>query len=200
MSPLTHPIPAKWLTAYYDGELDVARRDQVEAHLPECAECRRELEGLHALSQTLGSDALDQKDLTGSADFWRRVQSQLPDRRQPAPAAARISASRLVLRWSPGIGLLVLNGAVQAGALISTALIVLAPRLWTVPAWVQWGYQLAGNTALGWLAWLVPGNTSWLGLILLSLSLSAGLAVLYLAWLGYELRHGASALYGRVMA
>jgi hypothetical protein len=32
MNRLAHPIPAEWLTAYYDGELDMARQDQVEAH------------------------------------------------------------------------------------------------------------------------------------------------------------------------
>ena len=71
MNRLAHTIPAEWLTGYFDRELDPARRDQVEAHLAQCAECRRELEGLNVLSQALACDDLPQEGLTEAAGFWR---------------------------------------------------------------------------------------------------------------------------------
>jgi len=193
----THPIPSEWLMAYYDGELDKARQKQVEAHLAECPECRRELGEMRSLSQVLGSDELPQAELTGAATFWQGVQSQLPERR---PAAAPAERHRALLRWSPGIGLLLINGLLQVAAAAGTVLLLVPSRLWSLPDWAGFGYQIAADSSLGWLAWLVPGSFSWLGLVLWWLTLSAGLAVLYLAWLGYELRYGASARYGRVVA
>jgi anti-sigma factor RsiW len=193
----THPIPSEWLTAYYDGELDKARQKQVEAHLAECPECRRELGEMRSLSQALGADELPQAELTGAATFWQGVQSQLPERR---PAAAPAKPQRVLLRWSPGIGLLLINGLLQVAAAAGTVLLLVPARLWSLPDWAGFGYQIAADSSLGWLAWLVPGSFSWLGLVLWWLTLSAGLAVLYLAWLGYELRYGASARYGRVVA
>jgi anti-sigma factor RsiW len=200
MSPFTHPIPAEWLTAYYDGELEGAQQDQMEAHLRQCAECRHELEQWNALSQTLASDQSSQVALTGQSAFWRRVQSQLPERRPARPAPAPLRARSVLLRWSPGIGLLLLNAGVQVAAVAGTALMLVPARLWIVPDWASWGYGLAANAGLGWLAWLVPGSWSGLGLIVSLLTLSGGLAVLYLAWLGYELRYGASAQSARVIA
>lgn len=200
MSQLAHPIPAEWLTAYYDGELDAARRDQVEAHLPECAECRRELANLNALSQALAADTLPPEAGIGGADFWRGVQSQLPDRRSARPAGASVSARSVLLRWSPGIGLLLLNGVAQVAAVAGTAFVLLTSAQSSAPAWEAWIYRLAADSTLGWLAWLLPAGWSGLGLFLFWLMVSAALAVLYLAWLGYELRYGAAAWSGRAMA
>jgi hypothetical protein len=48
---------------------------------------------------------------------------------------------------------------------------------------------------LGWLAWVLPAAWSGVGMFALFVIVSAGLAVLYLAWLGYELRYGAPAVW-----
>ena len=63
MSSTGHPIPAERLSAYYDGELDAARREQVEAHLNGCAECRRALADLKSLSEALSADAVPELSL-----------------------------------------------------------------------------------------------------------------------------------------
>jgi anti-sigma factor RsiW len=188
---LAHPIPAEWLTAYYDGELDAARRGQVQAHLPECAECRRELEDMNALGQALARDGLPQEAFTGPAAFWRGVQRQLPNRQPAQPALARVSTQRVLLRWSPGIGLLLLNGLVQVAAVAGTVLLLMTWQLSTPPAWAAWIYRLAASATLGWLAWLLPANWGGLGLFLFWVTVSGALALLYMAWLGYELRYGA---------
>jgi anti-sigma factor RsiW len=194
MSALTHPIPVEWLEAYHDGELDAARRDRVAAHLPGCAECRRELEALQALSRALASDDLPQASLASPAVFWRGVQSRLPDRQA---AGAPVSGRRVLLRWLPGFGLLLLNGLLQV-AVVAVAILTLIPsRLWAIPGWTGWWLPLVSSSTLGWLAWLVPGNWSALVVIFWSLTLSGTLAVLYLAWLGFELRYGAPGRYVR---
>ncbi len=200
MSRLDHPIPGEWLTAYYDGELDAARRDQVRAHLPQCAECRRELAELEALSQTLAADALPLAAGTGPVDFWRGVQSQLPDRRPAQPIRTPLSARGILLRWSPGIGLLLLNGVVQVAAVAATALMLIVSPLSGAPGWATWSSRLAADLTLGWAAWLLPAGWSGVGVFLFWVSVSAALAVLYLAWLGYELRYGDAASGGRAIA
>lgn len=48
----------EWLMkvqAFHDGELTPAERAALEAHLPSCAACRRELQSLRALSGVLAS-------------------------------------------------------------------------------------------------------------------------------------------------
>lgn len=45
-----------WISAYYDGELSGARRQQVEEHLRDCENCRSELESLQRLSTWLRLD------------------------------------------------------------------------------------------------------------------------------------------------
>ena len=200
MTPLPHTIPAEWLTAYYDGELDAARRERVKAHLAGCAECRRQLEEWSALNEALAADKLPQERLTSPAAFWRGVQARLPEQRPAQPAPTPVSVSRVLLRWSPGIGLLLLNGALQVAAVAGVALMLVPARLWAGPAWAGWAYSLAADSSLGWLAWVVPSGWSWVGVSFLSLTISAGLAVVYLAWLGYEWRYGAARRYGQVPA
>jgi hypothetical protein len=190
MNVRTHPIPSEWLTAYYDGQLDGARRERVEAHLRECAECRAELEAWNALSHALTAAPLPRADLSNPADFWSGVQARLAPR-DAAPDAP--SARAMLLRWAPGLALLALNGLLQVAAVAGTVLTAVPTRLWPAPEWLNQLYGLAGSMGLGWLAWLVPGNWIGLGVIALSLTVSAGLAVLYLAWLGYEWRYGAAA-------
>ena len=82
MSPFAHPIPAEWLTAYHDGELDARRRQQVEAHLPECPECRLELAG-------------DRSVWEGGLSGGDRIYRALPDGRTQSINALRRQHDRL---------------------------------------------------------------------------------------------------------
>jgi hypothetical protein len=129
--------------------------------------------------------------------FWRGVQAQLPAR-QPAPAArtAPVSTRRVLLHWSPGIVLLLLNGAVQVAAAAGAAYLVLAAALQWTPAWATGLLQVATGFSLGWPTWLLPANWGGWELLGFWLFVSAELAVLYLAWLGYELRYGPLATRG----
>lgn len=199
MNRLAHPIPGEWLTAYYDGELDPARREQVAAHLPKCADCRRELDELRALSRALAAGALPQAAPQAAAPgaFWRGVQRQLPMRQPTPPVLASMSAGRILLRWAPGIGLLLLNGLVQVAAAAGTLFLLATWPLATTPAWVAWIERLAAGASLGWLTWLLPGNWGGVGLVLFWLTVSGALALLYLAWLAYEWRYGAAAKVAR---
>ena len=134
-----------------------------------------------------------------------RVAAHLGECADCRQALAELGAlSQALLRWSPGIGLLLLNGVVQVLALALTGLLLLPMALvqavaWT-PAWATGLVQLAAGATLGWLAWLVPDGLSGWVLIGVWLIVSAELALLYVAWLGYELRHGPLTTFGRAAA
>jgi hypothetical protein len=98
-----------------------------------------------------------------------------------------------LLRWAPGLGLLLLNGLLQVAAAAVTAALLLAAPLGALPAWAAWLYRLTTGATLGWLGWVMPAGWGGLGLFLFWLTVSAALAVLYLGWLGYEFRYGAAA-------
>jgi anti-sigma factor RsiW len=197
MSPLAHPIPAEWLTAYHDGELEAGRRQQVAAHLAECADCRRELAELETLRQTLASAELPQAAFTSADAFWRDVQPQLPERQPARPNGAPVNARGVLLRWSPGILLLLLNGAVQVAAVAAATYLLLAAALQWTPAWATGLLRLATGFTLGWPTWLLPANWGGWELLGFWLVVSVELAVLYLAWLAYELRYGPLTTFGR---
>ena len=200
MTDLYHPIPAEWLSAYYDGELDAARRQQVEAHLPTCADCQRELAAMESLSQALSADEPAAGAITGSAAFWHNLRPQLVDRLPARQTAEGTGGLNILVRWLPGVGLLLVNGAVQVGAVAGAVLVLISAQLPAAPAWAARMEHLAASSTLGWLSWVVPADLGGLGLFALWIIISAGLAVLYLAWLGYELRYGPLAVSGRVTA
>ena len=186
-----HLIPAEWLSAYYDGELDVTRREQVEAHLSVCAECRGALADLKRLSDALSADPVREEALAGEAVFWRNLRPQLPDR-PAAPSTA--DALRVWLRWLPGLSLLVLTGAVQVAGVVATVVLLALSRSSVAASWTLSINRLAASAAMGWLVWLLPPQWTGWGLFALFTLVSVALAVLYLAWLGYEWRYGRLAL------
>jgi len=180
MSERPHAIPNEWLTAYYDGELDETRREKLEAHLLTCVSCRQELAVLKSMSNALAVDRFPDDALVGRAEFWRKLESQLPD---------RVAVERSPLRWLPGIGLLLINGLVQFGAAVSAVVMLVAGLLPWEAQPLTWLSRAAASSVMGWLTWLLPDQWSGLGLAAFFVVISAWLAVLYLAWLGYVWRY-----------
>jgi anti-sigma factor RsiW len=180
MSEHSPAIPNEWLTAYYDGELDEVRREKVEAHLLTCVSCQQELAMLRSLSDVLAVDPLPEGVLASRSEFWRKLESQLPDR---APIA------QSPLRWLPGIGLLLINGLVQFGAAVSAVVMLIASFLPQGTQPLTLLSRAAASSVMGWITWLLPNEWSGLGLAAFFIVISACLAVLYLAWLGYMWRY-----------
>lgn len=178
MTEYPHAIPNEWLALYYDGELDAMRRDQVEAHLAVCVACQEELAALKGLSDLLAADRLGSDVLASQSirSAWNEVESQLPDRTAAAPS---------LLRWLPGLGLLIANVLVQFIAMVSVVVMLAAGQLGWIAQLVDGLDRALSDWLLGWIAWLLPIPLSGWGLSLFLVILSAWLAVLYLAWLGY---------------
>lgn len=187
MSHNPHPIPAEWLSAYSDGELDAARRAQVEAHLPSCTGCQSELAELKLLSRALSAGELAREAVTDETAFWRSLQPQLPGR---LPASTHVGGGSVLPRWLPGIGLLLINNLVHVVGGVTAVFLLFAPRLPAVSTWAAMLNSLAVGSVIGWPAWLIPTSWTGLGLYVFFTMMSVWLAVLYLAWLGYELRYG----------
>ncbi len=193
MNDSSHPIPLEWLEPYHDGELDAERRALVDAHLPECATCQQELAELQHLRETLWADSLPDDALTDGKVFWQGLKARLPERAATA-ANASISPRQLFSRWLPGLSLLLLSSVVQVLAGIVAVVWLVLPPLGPLPAWAGTLDHLTADILVGWPMWFVPDNWSGLGFTVLILLISAGLAILYLAWLGYELRYGQLAM------
>jgi anti-sigma factor RsiW len=69
-----------WLNAYIDGELEADRTVELEAHLEECVQCRKDLQEMLAVRELL--QACPMPEHAGSdARFARSVVRRLPDRR-----------------------------------------------------------------------------------------------------------------------
>ncbi len=178
MSERSHAIPNEWLALYYDGELDTLRREQVEDHLRVCVPCQQELAALKGLSSLLAVDRLGQDVLASRSvrSAWRELEPRLPERAPAAPS---------LLRWLPGIGLLIANVLVQFFAVLSVVVMLAASRLGWIAQSVDWLDAALSDWLLGWATWLLPVWWSGWGLSLFLVMLSAWLAVLYLAWLSY---------------
>jgi anti-sigma factor RsiW len=88
------------LQAYLDGELAPGRRQEVERHLADCADCRRELTALRELWRQV--DGLP--PMPPSESILPDLQARLADRRRQAPwtwpqrglAAAALAAGVVV--------------------------------------------------------------------------------------------------------
>ncbi len=178
MSEHPHAISNEWLALYYDGELDAKRREEVEAHLPACTTCQRELAALKALSGALAVDRLAANVLMSRSarSAWRELEPRLPER--------AVVASPL-LKWLPGISLLMANVMVQFIAVVGVAVMLVGGQLSWIARPVAWVNDVLFSWLLGWLTWLLPAQWSGWGLSLFLVILTAWLAVLYLAWLGY---------------
>ena len=79
-----------WLHGYADGELDLARNLEIEAHLRDCPECAVALRQLQGLRQALGDGALYQR---APAGLRNRIRAALP-----RPARPRLTFPDLAVR------------------------------------------------------------------------------------------------------
>ena len=66
LSPRRRHLRARVLSEYFDGALDIGDRVAVEAHVRDCARCRRLLDSLAGTIRSLGS--LSERSPTGVAD------------------------------------------------------------------------------------------------------------------------------------
>ena len=122
------------LHAYLDGELAGAERDDVLAHLAECAGCRARLEEERALvaraSELLARAAPPKRE---PVSFARIARPRAPRWRIPAAWAATVTIA-FVAGWYAQGGRLAQNLAVRATSSEALAPITLAPQTGTANA------------------------------------------------------------------
>jgi anti-sigma factor RsiW len=94
----SHEIVEPLLSAYLDGELDPARREQVAAHLAICAICTRELAHLQAGDAALGGLRPTPPAPDLRPDLRRRLRRQCA---RPVLSSALIALIVLILRSVP---------------------------------------------------------------------------------------------------
>jgi anti-sigma factor RsiW len=148
------------LSAYHDGELSSARRQQVEKHLQDCPACRTELEKLASLSALLQAEPLPAQ--TPAQRFAAQVQLRLPH---------SVSPQRTGPRWVLGTPL----ALVLIWAFLQAA-------LWVTSAVLATGLALDGS-----FAWSGAGDLAEsLGtLFLLNIALLTGAAILWAGWMAF---------------
>ncbi len=189
--PMEH-VDQGLLARYYDGELNVEVSRGVAQHLAACAECRRELAALRAVSGLLATQPDDAAGADSTA-FWEALQPRL---------GKQTSTPIFWVSWLPGLLLLALQALVALAGGLATAAWLLqvagpVPLPWhglTLPAWLlsalnalpMWPGglvtreldltgQLAGGAVADGLTALV--NSTYV------LGIALGLGLLYMAWL-----------------
>lgn len=103
---------SEWLNAYFDGELNGRRLQQVEEHLTECEACQAELESLSGLSHLLHE--VPTPEFTQVDRFAANVSLRLPHERTAPPEKKIIELGW----WMIPVGLL------AVWVFVSTAFIV----------------------------------------------------------------------------
>jgi hypothetical protein len=134
-----------WIAAYHDGELGGARREQVDAHLRQCAACRAELERFEEISAWLKTSP-PMPARTHPEQFVSQVRLRL--RPQPAPPD-RMRVLSAVWRLLP-LGLLAGWAFLQAVLIVSGALLAVLPLFGGLPGTGTLEWRLAEAMA-GWL-------------------------------------------------
>jgi anti-sigma factor RsiW len=87
-----------WIGAMLDGELDAARRRELEGHLPTCANCQAELASLTQLSQVVRNDLVAPPISTAAMKRLHAQADDLADRslRHLAEALSGVAAVILI--------------------------------------------------------------------------------------------------------
>lgn len=185
-----------WIAAYYDGELSSERRAWVEDHLVVCADCRRELDDLRALSGLLHTAPAPASRLSED-EFTRQVLQRLPMSQIPFWNRAL----RVALRYAP-LGLFAFWAFWQAVIIVSGGVLLLIGLFPTIGGRLGGPLPVGGEALeMNLLSWIeqtglfvsMPVYTrvlNWVdGLsifIIVELGTAIIFAVLFLAWLaGY---------------
>ncbi len=100
-------LTARFVPGYLDGELDLSRTIEIEAHLQTCADCAREIEQQQALRSALQRGSLA---YAAPAALREKIQASL---RSAAPSAETREASSAwrplaILRWAGAFAVLAL--------------------------------------------------------------------------------------------
>ena len=122
------------------GRLEAARRQQVEAHIAECARCRAEIELLEAVRQAVREEPYPPAPLELG---WQRLRRGLHDRSQGhrAPSARHPGWLRMALAAS--LAMLVLQSAFIAWEHHRLGSMELVPLSAEAPARARWQVRLA---------------------------------------------------------
>ena len=181
-----------YLGAYLDGELNLHRRQRVEAHLKDCVICRSEFEGLQQVSHLL--QTAPAPEFLPVEQFTARLALQLPRREFAEKPAKRLSLlwwlvpAVLLIAWFFIQTLLSVNGVIsvmnQANLVEDTARFFSqssSPSLWFIAVIDLFGSSLDGTQIsalmfldrLGALRADIFGQFIW----------QATIALLYLTWL-----------------
>ena len=180
----------RWIAAFCDGELSGAKLREVEGHLANCPACRREVDGLRALSALL-HDSPAYQPRTRADRFAAQVALRLP------PAVSRpAQRSFLGLAWQS-----VPFALIAAWAFLQAVMLVTTPALVVVSASPQAQTFLAELTrqtpgvlsallpGVPFMGDLLPGSflTGWVlplsELVLLNLLFTIAIAAMFAAWL-----------------
>ena len=96
------------LSEYLDGELDVAARQALTAHLGECAECRADLDALRAVIARAGA----LRDTPPASDLWAGVAARIDaPRRGHGSFVTRRFAFTVPQLVAAGLALMLASGA-----------------------------------------------------------------------------------------
>jgi len=105
---LSCDLTERYVSGYLDGELDLVRTIEVEAHLKTCADCARELEQQQALREALRRSSLA---YAAPAALRNRIQASLDAASAPAtktPEKASVWQGMQIWRWAAAFAVLVL--------------------------------------------------------------------------------------------
>ena len=106
----------EWLNAYYDGELQGKRLQQVEEHLVTCEACQAELESLQGLSALLQEVSVP--ELPSPERFATQVNLLLPQKRTSTPNSRLFEVGW----WMIPVGLLAVWVFISTAALLGDAM------------------------------------------------------------------------------
>ena len=173
-----HIVGAGRWSAWLDGEVELAERRAMEAHLATCPACREQARIWLALRSRLTTVAPPDPD-QASAAFWQQLAPHLTPRRAPAAADAATV-------WTPAVlALGALLWQLIGLALGAAAMLAALGRLATT----------AGFTGGSWVAGLTAAVAAFApeGPAGMAVALGAGgaltlLAVCYVAWMALWLR------------
>jgi anti-sigma factor RsiW len=136
------------LQLFHDAELDVARREAVEQHLGQCAECAEEMGRLRRVSQVLDSADLPRPSDAFLIDLHRQVDAALGQQGVLRLARMLTAAASIVLV----VGLIGLTSGRQSQAAQEWERIAVTLQVET-PAdesyqWVEMAQLMTGQRSL----------------------------------------------------